>query len=84
MEQEETPCRADKQYPEQEAEVRLTIKLKQNADGSITGYVYNFEVNNYEGLLPNATQLVSDYSFRYASDKIIETTVDHILINRAR
>ncbi len=28
-----------KLYPEQEAEIRLVIKIKQNSDGSVTGYV---------------------------------------------
>jgi len=73
----------DKQYPEQEAEIRLTIKVKQNSNGSVNGYVYNFEVNNYEGLLSNATQLVRDYDFQYATDKMIEVTIDHVFKNRA-
>jgi hypothetical protein len=73
----------DKQYPEKEAEIRLVIKVKQNSDGSVTGYVYNFEVNNYEGLIPNATQLIRDYDFQYTTDKMIEVTIDHILKARA-
>jgi hypothetical protein len=73
----------DKQYPEQEAEIRLVLKVKQHAGGVVTGYVYNFEVNNYEGLLSNATQLVREYDFQYATDKMIEVTIDHVLKNRA-
>jgi hypothetical protein len=73
----------DKLYPEQEAEIRLVLKVKQNSDGSVTGYVYNFEVNNYEGLIPNATQLVREYDFQYATDKMIEVTIDNILKARA-
>lgn len=73
----------DKQYPEQEAEIRLVIKVKQNSNGSVNGYVYNFEVNNYEGLLSNATQLVREYDFQYSTDKMIEVTIDHVLKNRA-
>jgi hypothetical protein len=72
-----------KLYPEQEAEIRLVLKVKQNSDGGVTGYVYNFEVNNYEGLLSNATQLVREYDFQYATDKVIEVTIDHVLKNRA-
>jgi len=73
----------DKQYPEQEAEIRLVIKVKQNSNGSVNGYVYNFEVNNYEGLLSNATQLVREYDFQYATDKMLEVTIDHVLKARA-
>ena len=73
----------DKQYPEQEAEIRLVIKVKQNSNGSVSGYVYNFEVNNYEGLLSNSTQLVREYDFQYATDKMIEVTIDHVFKNRA-
>ena len=73
----------DKQYPEQEAEIRLVLKVKQNSNGGVNGYVYNFEVNNYEGLLSNATQLVREYDFQYATDKMIEVTIDHVLKNRA-
>ena len=73
----------DKQYPEQEAEIRLVLKVKQNSNGSVTGYVYSFDVNNYEGLLSNATQLVREYDFQYATDKMIEVTIDHVLKNRA-
>lgn len=72
-----------KLYPEKEAEIRLVIKIKQNSDGSVNGYVYNFEVNNYEGLLSNATQLVREYDFQYATDKMIEVTIDHVLKARA-
>ena len=73
-----------KLYPEQEAEFRLILKVKQNSDGSVTGYVYNFEVNNYEGLLNNATKLVRDYDFQYATDKMLEVTINHIHNNRAQ
>ena len=73
----------DKQYPEQEAEIRVILKVRQNSDGSVTGYVYSFDVNNYEGLLSNATQLVREYDFQYATDKMIEVTIDHVLKNRA-
>jgi hypothetical protein len=73
----------DKQYPEKEAEIRLVIKVKQNSDGSVTGYVYNFEVNNYEGLLSNATKLIREYDFQYTTDKMIEVTIDHVLKARA-
>jgi hypothetical protein len=73
----------DKQYREQEAEIRLFLKVKQNSNGSVNGYVYNFEVINYEGLLSNATQLVREYDFQYATDKMIEVTIDHVLKNRA-
>lgn len=72
-----------KLYPEKEAEIRLVIKIKQTSDGGVTGYVYNFEVNNYEGLLSNATHLVREYDFEYATDKMIEVTIDHVLKNRA-
>lgn len=84
MEQEQTPCRADKQYPVQEAEIRLSLKVKQNADGSISGCVSSIDVNNYEGLIPNVTKLLREYDFQYASDKMIEVTTDHILKARAR
>lgn len=73
----------DKQYPEKEAEIRVILKVKQNSDGSVTGYVYSFDVNNYEGLLSNATQLVREYDFQYSSDKMLEVTIDHVLKNRA-
>jgi hypothetical protein len=73
----------DKQYPEQEAEIRLVLKVKQTSNGGVTGYVYNFEVNNYEGLLSNATKLIRDYDFQYTTDKMIEVTIDHILKARA-
>ena len=73
----------DKQYSEQEAEIRLTLKVKQHSDGAVTGSVSNFEISNYEGLLPNATQLVREYDFQYATDKMLEVTIDSILKNRA-
>ena len=73
-----------KLYPEQEAEIRLILKVKQNSDGSVTGCVYNFEINNYEGLIPNATKLAREYDFQYASDKMIEVTIDNILKDRVR
>lgn len=73
----------DKQYPEHEAEIRLTLKVKQHSDGAVTGSVSNFEISNYEGLLPNATQLVREYDFQYSTDKMLEVTIDHILKNRA-
>ena len=72
-----------KLYPEKEAEIRVLLKVKQNSDGTVTGYVYNFEVNNYEGLLSNSTQLVREYDFQYATDKMIEVTIDHVFKNRA-
>lgn len=72
-----------KLYPEQEAEIRLIIKIKQNSEGKLYGYVYNFEVNNYEGLIPNATKLVRDYDFQYASDKMIDVAIEHIKEHRA-
>jgi len=73
----------DKQHREQEAEIRLVLRVKQNSNGSVNGYVYNFEVNNYEGLIPNATHLLREYDFEYATDKMIEVTIDHVLKNRA-
>jgi hypothetical protein len=73
----------DKQHPEKEAEIRLVLRVKQTANGGVTGYVYNFEVNNYEGLIPNATRLVREYDFEYATDKMLEVTIDSILKNRA-
>ena len=72
-----------KLYPEQEAEIRLVLKVKQTSNGGVTGYVYNFEVNNYEGLIQNATKLAREYDFQYATDKMIEVTIDNILKNRA-
>ena len=72
-----------KLYPEKEAEIRVILKVKQNSDGSVTGYVYSFDINNYEGLLSNATHLVREYDFEYATDKMIEVTIDHVLKNRA-
>lgn len=74
----------NKLYPEQEAEIRLILKIKQNSDGSVTGYVYSFDINNYEGLIPNTTQLVREYDFQYTSDRMIEVTIDNILKNRVR
>ena len=73
-----------KLYPEQEAEIRVILKVKQNSDGSVTGYVYSFDINNYEGLIPNVTNLVRDYDFQYATDKMLEVTIDNILKNRVR
>ena len=73
----------DKEYPKNEAEIRLTLKVKQHSDGAVTGSVSNFEISNYEGLLPNATQLVREYDFQYSTDKMIEVTIDHVLKNRA-
>lgn len=72
-----------KLYPEKEAEIRLVLKVKQTSNGGVTGYVYNFEVNNYEGLLNNATQLAREYDFQYATDKMLEVTINHIHNNRA-
>ena len=72
-----------KLYPEQEAEIRLVLKVKQTSNGGVTGYVYNFEINNYEGLLNNATQLAREYDFQYATDKMLEVTINHIHNNRA-
>jgi hypothetical protein len=72
-----------KLYPEQEAEIRLVLKVKQTSNGGVTGYVYNFEVNNYEGLLNNATKLAREYDFQYATDKMLEVTINHIHNNRA-
>ena len=73
----------DKQYPEKEAEIRVILKVKQNSDGSVTGYVYSFDINNYEGLIPNATRLAREYEFQYATDQILQVTIDNILKNRA-
>jgi hypothetical protein len=73
-----------KLYPEQEAEIRLVLKVKQTSNGGVTGYVYNFEINNYEGLLNNATQLAREYDFQYATDKMLEVTINHIHNNRAQ
>jgi len=72
-----------KLYPEKEAEIRVILKVKQNSDGCVTGYVYSFDINNYEGLIPNATRLVREYDFEYATDKMLEVTIDNILKNRA-
>lgn len=72
-----------KLYPEQEAEIRLVIKIKQNSEGKLNGYVYNFEVNNYEGLIPNSTKLAREYDFQYASDKMIDAAIEHIKEHRA-
>ena len=73
-----------KLYPEKEAEIRLVLKVKQTSNGGVTGYVYNFEINNYEGLIPNATKLAREYDFLYATDKILEVTIDNILKNRVQ
>ena len=73
-----------KLYPEKEADIRLVLKVKQKSDGSVTGYVYNFEINNYEGLIPNATKLAREYDFLYATDKMLEVTIDNILKNRVQ
>ena len=75
---------APKRYPEQEADIRLVLKVKQNSDGKLHGYVYNFEINNYEGLIPNATKLAREYDFLYATDKMLEVTIDNILKNRVQ
>jgi hypothetical protein len=74
---------SNKIYPEQEAEIRLILKVKQDSDGKITGYVYSFDINNYEGLIPNATQLLREYDFQYATDMMLKLTIDNILKNRA-
>jgi hypothetical protein len=74
---------APKRYPEQEADIRLVLKVKQNSEGKLHGYVYNFEVNNYEGLIPNSTRLVRDYDFQHASDKMIDAAIEHIKEHRA-
>jgi len=75
---------APKLYPEQEAEIRVILKVKQNSDGSVTGYVYSFDINNYEGLIPNVTNLVRDHYFQYATDTMLEVTIDNILKSRVR
>jgi len=72
-----------KLYPEHEAEIRLVIKIKQNSEGKLHGYVYNFEVNNYEGLIPNSTKLTRQYDFQYASDKMIDAAIEHIKEHRS-
>jgi hypothetical protein len=72
-----------KLYPEKEAEIRLILKVKQDSDGIVTGYVYSFDINNYEGLIPNATQLLREYDFQYATDMMLKLTIDNILKNRA-
>lgn len=74
---------ASKLYPEKEAEIRLVLKVKQNSDGKLHGYVYNFEINNYEGLIPNSTKLARQYDFQYASDKMIDVAIEHIKEHRA-
>ena len=74
---------ASKLYPEQEADIRLVLKVKQNSDGKLHGYVYNFEINNYEGLIPNVTKLARQYDFQYASDKMIDVAIEHIKEHRA-
>ena len=73
-----------KLYPEQEAEIRLVLKVKQTSNGGVTGYVYNFEINNYEGLIPNATKLAREYDFLYATDKMLQVTIDNILKDRVQ
>ena len=73
-----------KLYPEKEAEIRLVLKVKQTSNGGVTGYVYNFEINNYEGLIPNATKLAREYDFLYATDKMLEVTINHINTNRVQ
>ena len=75
---------SNKIYPEKEAEIRVILKVKQNSDGCVTGYVYSFDINNYEGLIPNATRLVREYDFEYATDKMLEVTIDSILKNRVK
>ena len=72
-----------KLYPEKEAEIRVILKVKQDSDGIVTGYVYSFDINNYEGLIPNATQLLREYDFQYATDMMLKLTIDNILKNRA-
>jgi hypothetical protein len=72
-----------KLYPEKEAEIRLILKVKQNSDGIVTGYVYSFDINNYEGLIPNATKLVREYDFQHTTDRMLQVTIDNILKNRA-
>ena len=74
---------ASKLYPEKEAEIRLVLKVKQNSDGKLHGYVYNFEINNYEGLIPNVTKLARQYDFQYASHKMIDLAIEHIKEHRA-
>ena len=73
----------NKLYPEQEADIRLVLKVKQNSEGKLHGYVYSFEINNYEGLIPNSTKLARQYDFQYASDKMIDIALDHIKEHRA-
>ena len=72
-----------KLYPEKETEIRVILKVKQDSDGSVTGYVDSFDINNYEGLIPNATQLLREYDFQYATDMMLKLTIDNILKNRA-
>ena len=72
-----------KLYPEKEAEIRLVLKVKQTSNGGVTGYIYNFEINNYEGLIPNATKLAREYDFQYASDKMIDVAIEHIKEHRS-
>ena len=74
---------ASKLYPEKEAEIRLVLKVKQTSNGKLHGYVYNFEINNYEGLIPNVTKLARQYDFQYASDKMIDAAIEHIKEHRA-
>ena len=73
-----------KLYPEKEADIRLVLKVKQTSNGGVTGYVYNFEINNYEGLIPNATKLAREYDFLYATDKMLQVTIDNILKDRVQ
>jgi len=72
-----------KLYPEKETEIRVILKVKQNSDGNVTGYVYSFDINNYEGLIQNATQLLREYDFQYATDMMLKLTIDNVLKNRA-
>ena len=73
----------NKLYPEKEADIRLVLKVKQNSEGKLHGYVYSFEINNYEGLIPNSTKLARQYDFQYASDKMIDMAIEHIKEHRA-
>lgn len=70
--------KAPKLYPEQEAEIRVILKVKQNSDGNVTGYVNSFDINNYEGLIQNVPKLLSEYDFQYATNKMLEVTIRHI------
>lgn len=66
-----------------EAEIRVLLKVKQNCDSSVTGYVYSLDINNYEGLIPNVPKLLREYDFNYATDQMINITIKHILENIA-